>query len=411
MSGWKKVEANIYFCGDANRQKPWLWKQKIDGVPYREFFFEKETAVAAKRAKRSSVAKYGSLAHEFDRDAYTEWREARKLLPDGVSLVDAARFWAQRHEGISDPDLTIQLAYDRFLKSKSADRKRMKKTPLSREHLSDLRWRGQTLVSLFGHLKPSEISSRQLLGLYAESTNAGRSILNQHETLRNFFNWCARKRYVVRNPYDEIRAEDLPDRITGEKHPLSLAAVIEIGAYFEEHWKKYCLWLALRLFAGIRTKEATRFRPEWIDRERRLIFMPGWERDATGGLLPGPKTRDDWPVYNIPSNFWAWYDAYRPAAGQRRVLAPHCKVWPKIRDGMIADGIIESFESNAFRDTFCTFNFSAVMDPKPIAAMMKHRNPDTMYRSYLGVLRPRWEGRAFRGIYPKAEPLELGIKN
>lgn len=397
---WKRVESNIYFCGDFDRSKPYLWKQTIDGVPYREFFRELVAARAAKKAKLASVAKYSSLAHEFDKRAYLEYRTAKNLLVNGQSLIDVVKFWNEHNAGIADSSTTIEEAYKLFLNSKSKARLKRKKKPLSKEHLSDLTYRGRLLVARFGHLPPARISGRHLLALYDDSSKAGRSILNDHATLRNFFGWCVRSGLLVKNPYDEIREEDLPDAGISEKHPLSLDSVVRMFVYFEEHWPVYCPWLALRLFVGIRTKEAQRFDPQWINCERRMIRVPGWTLNSEDQPVPGAKTRDDWALYDVPSNFWAWIDEYPPTAPKGHLPYPYHKVWRKIRDGMIEEGIIDRWESNALRDTFCTFHYSAELDPKKTAAMMKQRNVDTMFQNYLGCLRPMWEGRAYRGIYP-----------
>ena len=405
MATWKKIADNIYFCGDGNRAKPYLWKQAIDGKQYRIFFEDLIAAKNARAAKMEALRKYGALAHEFDRRAYLEWRAARDLIPDNVSLVDVAADWAERTKPIVEKGMTVESAYRRFLESKTCDLIKAKKNPLSKEHLADLKWRSRVLIARFGHLPPAQVSGRQLVELYRDSKNSGRSILNQHDSLRNFFNWCKRSGLVTRSPYEDVRAEDLPDCPPSAKHPLELWRVVRLMIFFEAHYPYYIPWLALRLFVGIRTKEAARFDPEWINRERGFIRMPGWVTAVNGSPTAGTKTRDDWAIFDIAPNFWAWIDAYPPEAGAKKLRHPVDKTWRRIRDEIIAAGIVDGFGSNAFRDTFCTFNFSADLDPVATAAKMKHRSPAMMFQSYLGALRPRWEGRAFRGIYPGARGL------
>ena len=398
------VAPNIYFYQDAKRAKPYFWKQSIGGVRYAEFFEDLEGALGARASKLASVQKYGRLAHEFDKGAFMEYQGAKDLLPADVDLRDVAKEWMERRGARHAPGMTIERAYALFLESKAQGRRAAHKRPLSREHLSDLRWRGRLLVSRFGHLAPSAVTGAQLLALYAEPEQAGRTVLNKHNTLRIFFNWAKAQGFLARSPYEEVAADALPDRVAGAKHPLPLAAVAEMLAYFEARWPKYCGWLALRLFGGIRTAEAKRFRYDWIDLERRVVRLPGWT-GLGAAATPGSKTRDDWALYDLPGNFWAWMEAYPAPPGRETFLWPHCKVWPDIRDGMIEAGILEGFGNNTFRDTFCTFLFSADPNPGRVAALMKHRNPDTMFRSYLGCLRPRWEGRAYMQLYPGAEAL------
>ena len=83
-----------------------------------------------------------------------------------------------------------------------------------------------------------------------------------------------RTELVSRAPYGDIGEEDLPDAAPSEKHPLTLEEGTRI--HFEEHWSKYVPWLALRLFLRVRTKEAERFAPGWVHRERKLIRIPGF---------------------------------------------------------------------------------------------------------------------------------------
>lgn len=396
-----KTGRNIYHLTDRLRAKPYLWKQTIDGHKYREYFIDLEAAQAAQKAKLSSVAKYSSLAHEFDKDAYAEWRNAKNLLPVGVELGHVVADWVARNGSIISTDTTTAAAYTLFIESKTAARAKLKKRPLSPEHLSDLRWHPALMLSRFGHLPPARITGRQLLELYAEPDQAARSILNKHTTLKNFFGWCVSESLLGKSPYAEIGANKLPDAGKSVKHPLPLDSIVRMLGFFETQYPQYSLWLALRLFLGLRTKEGQRFRPEWIDLERKMVRVPGWEKGK-----PGTKTRDDWALYDIPANFWAWVKAYPVPAGREFVAFPYVQIWRRIRDGLIGEGILREFESNAFRDSFCTYSFSANPDPRKVAAMLKHRDPATMYESYLGCLRPAWEGRAFSGIFPGSASLE-----
>lgn len=188
----------------------------------------------------------------------------------------------------------------------------------------------------------------------------------------------------------------MPDARPGAKHPLRLWQVSALLALIEGNYPRFALWAVLQLFAGVRAGEALRFRGEWILAEARAVRIPGWGLDGKAGS----KTRDDWALLDLPVGFWRWVEAH--PAGPGPLAAPSRRRWRAIARELRSQGIIDRWESNAMRDSFATYHFSAYKDPLKTAALLKHRDSQMLYRSYLGCIRPQWEGLAYFQLLPGA---------
>lgn len=393
-SQWKTLEKGIYEADDGrNRTRPFMWKQTLDGVKYREFFETLRDAKAAKASKLAEVRKYGRITHEFSPADWREFSQARELLRGmGATVLDAVREYVQRRGSQEGKTIEAHVAdYLAVLELNKVSASYMASTKLRLNHLS----------REFGTLYPADVSQADIEIAISAMAKAGRSrrtLLNYRNDWHSFFAYLADRGCLAEPPTKRIKANYLPQgkRPVG-KRPLPVCEVEAIMAWMEAHRPKWAFWMAMQFFMGVRAAESYRMRFEWFDRVRRIVTLPGWVFDEQADEMTRvTKTGDAWMIDKAPANLWAWLEAYGNESGP--VPAPD---WDSFRRMLAKHGVISSWPHNCRRDSFCTYHMSAFRDPAATALILKHRGTDTLWRSYMGVLRTEEEGISFFKITPK----------
>lgn len=395
-TSWITHEKGIYEYRDRKREKPFLWRQTIRGEKISMSFATLEAAKAAKSSKLAQIKRYGDLAVQFSESDWRELSAARELLPEGVSIVDAARYYAERNGKVGGS--TVSDSVDRFLEHQQSRGN-------GRKHFKNLKSRLLYLVAEYGDLPVGDVTQEMVAGLLKQISERWkpRTVLNYRSDWHNFFSYLVDLNEVPANPVSSITKRHLPKvKSVSRRNPLELWQVVEIMALCCKKHPKLAYWMALQFFVGFRESEASRFRHEWVQPEMRRIVIPGWYYDG-GEERQGTKTEDDWVIDKVPENFWYWHAKYGKPEG--RVKSP--RSWfdwhHTIRRSIVKAGIVDTWPHNAKRDSFCTYHISAFRNPQQTALILKHRNVNTLWQSYMGSLRTEVEGRAYFQIYPGCE--------
>lgn len=400
MGKWITHETGIYEADDGrNRKEPFLWRQTIKGKKYSEKFETLKAALARKKSVLAQLEKYGTASQEFDAADWRELAMAREALADcGVSVLEACRDFAARHRR---DGRTVREHGEEYLKWLEF----RKGSPRLLE--SSGYWL-RALYAQFGDRKASSVTKQDLVEALARMSEEGlapRTVRNFRSGWNAFFSYLLDRDAIAENPAATISRKLLPvEQRVSRKHPLELEQVVEIMAFMDRERPKWALWMALQFFMGMREAESRRFRYEWFNPERRVVVVPGWFYDGeTGELVQGSKTRDEWVIDKVAPNFWAWLEAHGKRSGP--VEAPK---WGPFAKQLKAKGVMDSWPHNCRRDSFCTYDMSLHRDPAATALKLKHRGTDTLWRSYMGVLRSEAEGRAYFSIYPGFSSLRKG---
>ena len=294
--------------------------------------------------------------HE-DHDA----RKALDILPDGITLVEAARHWTQTHESAPRPALPLEDAIRAFLEEKAA-------AGLRPSSVKDLRTRLMMLQRDHPEASVQDITSDALLLWLNAKTDYARSRKNYRNTFQSFFNWCIKAGLVTRNPTDAItvpRADDtLPGILTTEQAQALLEAA-------ETQEPSLCPYIALGLFAGLRSQELKGL--QWS------AVNGATNGAAVGHVHVGPdiaKTRQQRYV-DIAPNLAHWLEAYHQPSGPvipinfarrfRRVLA---------------DARIAPWPSNALRHSFATYHLALHQDAARTALQLGHATTTMLFKNY-----------------------------
>lgn len=374
------------------RAKPFLVRHRAMKP---ETFASAEAAVARKNELIELERTEGTAALTYSREVHADVTEARKLLPEGISHAEAARFWVDHH-----PRNTLSLAeaVEQFI---ALRRKQSLKPDLLTRHTKDLKSRLGRFVLSFGHKPLPEITGEAILSWLDDLRTPGgdlmsaRSVANYRVALQNLFNYATRRKWISESPMDSVLRDDLPTVRSSEKNPLSADQANGLLAMVKAERPDWLCHFALRLFLGFRTSEANRFRWEWIQPDQARVYIPA---RAT-------KTGDAWSITDIAPRFWRMIGTPLKSGA---VTAPHIRAWqgckaiPNRRRAQVGlkTRIVKALElgcwpDNATRDTFCTLHISAYRDPQRTALVLKHRNSSTLYRSYLGTLVPKADAQSF----------------
>ena len=388
----ENLPRGVTFLKDG-RARPWMVRHRNMKA---ETFATPEAAVQRKKELIGLEKNHGSAAIEYSREIHADAKQALDVLPDGVSCLDAARFYVLHHSTV---EMRVDEAAEAFIEFK---RQKSVKPEGWTPHTRNLKFRLKPFSDSFENELMSNLTAdsvyKWLLSLKNRKGEplSPRSIANYRINIGGFFNYAVRRNWITKSPMDDISTDDLPTVRGSRKNPLSVAQANTLLEAVSEIKPQYLIHFALRLFAGMRSAETNRFMWEWINRDEKTIKIPGYVYSDDDSIDQGSKTGDDWLIQDVPSRFWKFYDLEkRPTTGQ--VPKPYKAAWGgwKRKDGTRAPGLrdhivnamrLKKWPENTTRDTFCTLHISAYRDPKRTALVLKHTNSQTLWRSYLGTL-------------------------
>ena len=189
--------------------------------------------------------------------AALEYSEAWKHV-DGVSLVDAAKFYA-RHHGRGIKRKPIAEAVEEMIATKKA-------SGVSELYLSDLRYRLGAFKVAF-RCDVNALVPDDLAKFFAGLRLSPRSYNNFLRALKTLFSFAQKQGWLSREA-------DLLDRVEKRREkaaPVEIFTPPELAALLKHASSKLRPCLALGAFAGLRAEEILRL--EWIDIDRRPGFI------------------------------------------------------------------------------------------------------------------------------------------
>jgi Site-specific recombinase XerD len=310
--------------------------------------------------------------HEVPLDAAAlEYSEARKIL-DGVSLLDAARFYA-KHHGKGIKRIEVAAAVSEMLERK-------KQKGVSEVYLQDLRYRlarfAQAFACDLGAIAPDDVASFfEALKLSPRSHN------NYLRVLSTFFSFGQRHGWLSRE-------DDLLSRVElrhEPRAPVEIFTPSELGLILGAASPLIAPCLALGAFGGLRSAEILRL--EWSDTCRHpgyLEVAAHKAKTATRRIVP------------ISDNLSRWL-----------AIAPrtHARVWPHSRGHFIreiARATVKSalkWKCNGLRHSFISYRLALLQDVNRVA-LEAGNSPQMIFRHYRELCTPQ-EAKTWFAIAPE----------
>jgi integrase len=317
--------------------------------------------------------------------AALEYSEACKHL-DGVSLVDAAKFYA-RHHGRGIRRKPLATAVDEMIATK-------KTAGASELYLSDLRYRLGAFKAAF-HCDVNALAPDDIASFFAGLELSARSFNNFLGSLKTFFAFAQKQGWLSREA-------DLLARVDKRKEktaPVEIFTPTQMADLLNHANRSLRPCLALAAFAGLRSEEILRL--EWADIDRRPGFIElaaHKAKTATRRLVP------------IADNLAA------TLALAQRISArvwPHSKAWffQSVRDTVSAinkerelakrpQAIPFVWKQNALRHSFITYRVADTQDINRVA-LEAGNSPQMIFRHYRELATPE-QARNWFAIKPDA---------
>lgn len=288
-------------------------------------------------------------------DECFEARAAVALLPRNVTLREACQFFSDQHHQRQSPALKV--AVQAFLLDKQT-------ANLRRRTIQQLRYTVGRLAVAFPERAADSITADDLGSLLASIAKTPISRNNFLRAWRSFFRWCGRRDYCDRNPAEGITRAREDGAPPGIVSPEDAAAMLRAA---EKHAGKCDLraYLALGLFAGIRSSELEALRWEDIGKD--------------GILVRAEKTRNE-RLVKVEPPLSVWLRSCRRPDG------PVCPVADAARRRHLA-GIrkaaqVEEWPQNAMRHSYASYRLALTQDAPRVAYQLGHRSPDVLWKHY-----------------------------
>jgi integrase len=186
-----------------------------------------------------------------------EYSDARKLL-DGVSLLDAAQFYA-RHHGKTLKRKSVADAVEEMIAAKQRD-------GVSDVYLNDLRYRLRVFAQRF-HCDLVSVLPEDVQSFFDSLSLSPRSFNNFLSMLRTFFRFAQERRWLSK----EVNLLESVNRRKDKSTPVEILTPDEMTELLEHATPDIACCLALGAFAGLRSQEILRL--EWKDVTKRPGFI------------------------------------------------------------------------------------------------------------------------------------------
>lgn len=312
--------------------------------------------------------------------AAIEYSEARKLL-DGISLVDAVRFYS-RHHGRGITRKSIAEAVDAMIAAKTAK-------GVSAVYLSDLRYRLGAFKAAF-HCDVNALVPDDIAAFFERLGLSPRSYNNFLRTLRTFLTFAQNHGWLSKEADLLSRVEKRSEKPT----PVEIFTSSELTALLKNASAEVATCLALTAFAGLRAEEILRL--DWSDVERRPGFVEvaaHKAKTATRRIVP------------IADNLVRWL-AIAPRNGAH--VWPHSKAYffEAVRNAA-SDAKIK-WKQNALRHSFISYRLAEVQDMNRVA-LEAGNSPQMIFRHYRELATPE-QARTWFTIAPQAATNVVSIR-
>lgn len=300
---------------------------------------------------------------------------ALAMLPEGVTLVDAAQEWSRRH---LIKATRVKDAADQYLEDQ-AD------AGLRRRSLSSIRTCVHRLAEHFEGEDVHRLTTEALTAFLDTNDLQGVTRNNMRRDLGAFFTWSIRKNYTTHNPAQKIPIVRLDERLPSILTPDQVKALFRAA---EDHHPDLIPLLAIETFAGIRPSEAEQLEWEHVLWEQKLIRV----------TPKASKVRQQRYV-DAHETLFTWLKAY-PGKGP----IPPCryaKLAKMLRAVRTKAGLQENWTPDSLRHSYATYHLAQYEDAGKTALQMGHRGTGTLFRHYRG-LATKEQASQFWSIRPQS---------
>lgn len=363
---------NIYFL--KNQDRPWRFSKMINGKRITRNFSSKKQCEDFAKKFIESQASHGTDALFFQREDKQILTRIREICGD-FDPIEAIKFWKQHYKPGAEKAVSCEVAFEAFMEW-------LKESGRAERTITTLETTKRKFIERFSSVLVSKIGKDEILS-WSNSLNVSpRSKRNHIRNITNFLNWCKiAKSWIVDVPRIDERL--LPVSVKEPVHIWTFREAESAIRHIEEHERPYLAHYTLRMFAGLRTSEASQMRWEWIDFENRKITVPAHIC----------KTRDAWVILPefCPDTVWDWLLPLRQESGA--IHKPAEKARTRIANAC-------QWKPNVLRHTFATMHVALYGNEAKTILATRHTNIGTLRANYRGVNQPKADAERFFALRP-----------
>lgn len=372
-------------------KKVWQVYGRINGKRIRKNFSVRAEAVGFKEAKEiERLNADGHVRTVATRLTNEEILQAERAFVDlrdlgQPPLSDVIDFY-RRHRVISQINIALVDAVDRYLEERSLSLERGDITPVQlRNIISELR----RFKKAFEKKKLAEITNLDLTAYLAKGGTSLKTHNNRRGILSKFYKFAVEKEWIDARPFNGINHHGRKSigRKKGEAETLTATQAVELMTFLEGfHDGIMVNHFAATLFAGIRPDftagEILKIRPHDFDLDHRQI-----------NITTTVSKIDEARSITIQPNYLKWLKKY-PFA-EFPIIPTNCRrLRLEVRKKF-------SLGHDVLRHTYCSFLYSKTKDLGD-ATRQAGNSTDVFRRHYVNYKQPK-EVTKFWNIVPKAD--------
>lgn len=316
-------------------------------------------------------------------------RAALKLLPDGVSLTDAARTWVQSSQGPAIRETLVRDALEQIIAEKAALDRRGRTQESYRDHVGKFLRDSGAKDTLLVH----EVTTEQIKAWLHRCGYRGKTWNGYRTSLHAFWAWAQREGMCGENP-----AAGIPKASVRREIPVCMP-VVDVKTVLEAfacHDPELVPYYACGFFAGIRTAELDRMDSDcWQDG---LIHI-GPRQAKTGQQR----------YVTIQDVLAAWLDQFPPPESGRLRVVNHRRRYRSVLAKIRASRPDFEWPRNAMRHSFASYHLAFFRNSTLTAHELGHKSPALLYSTYRTLAKEE-NGREFFAIMPPKQAKNKAMK-
>jgi integrase len=356
-----KIRPRAYH--DRNRPHlKFVVRYRESGKPKRKFFESEAAAKSFAAWMNAEMKRNGIEGAQFPLWLHAMAQECTEVLSEFKKTIrDATQFYVD-HLRASERSCTVKELLGELLDAKASK-------GVSVRHLDDLKQRVGKFADKFGDRIVATITSREVEE-WLDSLNVGAQTRNHYlAAVRLAFNFAMRRKYATENPTEAIEEANVPPV------PPGILTVEQAAQLLENASPEILPYIAIGLFAGLRTAELQRLDWSEIDFDSNLIEVKA-EKSKTAQRRH----------VQIQPNLREWLLPLRKLKGS---VTPTDGFRESFKQARVAAGITE-WPDNALRHSFASYHMARFERSAAETAMeLGHHDARITYRHYRELVKPR----------------------
>lgn len=361
------------------RPKPYLLTYRVAGVRKTVAFESAGQRAAFGKNLEKRKDRHGQDALDVDMGEWRRWLEFKRVIGEGVDVMQVAREWLAKHG--QRHGRTLGDAVAKYLSMRESE-------GIARSNWKhkDVQLRRSLCVAVGAGKRLQDVSTDDVRAWLSALTNPETGQRMSEVTRRDyrkaahaFFERCVLEEWIQVNPCAKIPLPKVAEAEIAVISPDDAAKLFAANA-----GEAMIGRLALEAFAGFRFTSAARAQIEHINFEERGIALPG-------ALHKSGRRKY---VEGHPDNLWVWL---RHAPRECWQMSERDYMREKslafVRAGLRNPG-------NVLRKSFCSYHMMLMNDASKTAFLLQHASPRMLYSAYFGVAKKR-DAEIYFSILPK----------